>query len=206
MLFSWLKHHRSYFWFIVSPNMKTLKTMKTKIVFPLNDFRNLRNFRTCLDALPVWCAVTAVAVAAPADLPLEEPAVVAAGVCCLWCCRPLGSSAGGAGTPPRDLALQPAQTTNRLNTVRLDWFHVRRPVPYLMQRCGSIVVAETRVDSMLQQQSDHVHVSAVSSTMQRGRPTWSSGRCTSTDPQEKGAHGEVTSTAGVVLWPRDTQD
>lgn len=29
------------------------------------------------------CGVTVVAVAAPADLPLEEPAVVAAGVCCL---------------------------------------------------------------------------------------------------------------------------
>lgn len=69
--------------------MKTLVSASSyhnsdfEIVFPLNNFRNLRNFRTCLDVLPVLCAVTAVAAAAPADLPVVEPAVGAAGVCCL---------------------------------------------------------------------------------------------------------------------------
>lgn len=69
--------------------MKTLVSTSTyhnpacEIVFPLNNFSNQGNFRTCVDVLPVLRAVTAVAVAAPADLPVVEPAVVAAGVCCL---------------------------------------------------------------------------------------------------------------------------
>lgn len=74
-----------------------------------------------------------------------------------------------------------------------------------MQRSGSVTVAESRVSSVLQQQSDNVGVSTVSSTVQWRRPTWSLGGRTSADLQKKGADAEVAAAAGIVLRPRDKQ-
>lgn len=89
--------------------------------------------------------------------------------------------------------------------MRLDWIHGWLPVLYLMQRSGSIIVAESWVSSVLQEQSDNIGVPTVSSTMQWRRPTWSLGGRTSADLQKKGAHAEVTAPAGIVLRPRDKQ-
>lgn len=74
-----------------------------------------------------------------------------------------------------------------------------------MQRSGSVIVAESRVSSVPQQQADNIGVSAVSSTVQWRRPTWSLGGRTSADLQEKGADAEVAAAAGIVLRPRDKQ-
>lgn len=57
--------------------------------------------------------VTVLVSGAPAGLPALAPADRAAAAVCSPGCRGLGSAAGAAGTPPDDLALQPAHTTQQ---------------------------------------------------------------------------------------------
>lgn len=70
---------------------------------------------------------------------------------------------------------------------------------YLVQRRRSVVVAERRVGSVLQQESNHVQVTAVSRSMERRGTARSPRRRTGAALKEERAHGEVTAATRIVL-------
>lgn len=68
-----------------------------------------------------------------------------------------------------------------------------------MQRGRSVVVTEQGVRPGVEEQVDHVHVTAVGGAVERRGPAWRPGRRTSAAPEQEGAHVAVAAAAGVVL-------